>query len=65
MARPEGFEPPTAGFEDQNSSTELRTEKLVLPTGNDPVFLHYQCSVIPLYYESLASLEGIEPPFRV
>ena len=26
MARPEGFEPPTAGFEDQNSSTELRTE---------------------------------------
>jgi hypothetical protein len=26
LARPEGFEPPTAGFEDQNSSTELRTD---------------------------------------
>ncbi len=25
---------------------------MVLPTGNDPVFLHYQCSVMPLYYES-------------
>lgn len=27
---------------------------LVLPTGNDPVFLHYQCSVMPLYYGSRA-----------
>ena len=26
MARPERFELPTAGFEDQNSSTELRTD---------------------------------------
>jgi len=25
MAGPDGFEPPTAGFEDQDSSTELRT----------------------------------------
>ena len=29
---------------------------MVLPTGNDPVFLHYQCSVIPLYYESKKTL---------
>ena len=26
---------------------------MVLPTGNDPVFLHYQCSVMPLYYGSV------------
>lgn len=26
MVGPDGFEPPTAGFEDQDSSTELRTE---------------------------------------
>ena len=32
----------------------------MLPTGNDPVFLHYQCSVMPLYYESLERDTRIE-----
>jgi hypothetical protein len=34
---------------------------LVLLTGNDPVFLHYQCSVMPLYYKSVAEVLGLEP----
>ena len=29
------------------------TGALVLSSGNDPEFLHYQCSVIPLYYKSI------------
>ena len=35
---------------------------MVLLTGNDPVFLHYQCSVMPLYYESNLEQDiGFEP----
>lgn len=34
---------------------------LVLSPGYDPEFLHYQCSVMPLYYESMAEGKGIEP----
>ena len=26
---------------------------MVLLAGNDPAFLHYQCSVMPLYYKSI------------
>ena len=35
----------------------------MLRGGIDPPFLHYQCSVLPLYYKSiLAPQEGFEPP---
>ena len=35
MAGPERFELPTAGFEDQNSSTELRTDVPEMPLTRD------------------------------
>ena len=36
-----------------NTKATPNMSNLVLSTGNDPVFLHYQCSVMPLYYESV------------
>ena len=30
----------------------LNYNELVLPTGSDPVSIHYQCIIMPLYYES-------------
>ena len=35
---------------------------LVLPPGIDPGLLHYQCSVIPLYYESGNPLAALPLP---
>ena len=43
-------------------STSCGFKILVLPTGNDPVLLHYQCSVIPLYYESGNPLAALPLP---
>jgi hypothetical protein len=38
LAGPERFELPTAGFEDQNSSTELRTEMSTFKYRKMPIF---------------------------
>jgi hypothetical protein len=67
MAGPDGFEPPTPGFEDQHSSTELRTviggrrrsrtppaslQDLVFKTSRRPSQLHHlPCLVPPLGFE--------------
>ena len=61
MAGPERFELPTAGFEDQNSSTELRTDYLVLKDGIEPSIQSYQDCVMPFNYKSMAPPEGFEP----
>jgi hypothetical protein len=39
MAGPERFELPTAGFEDQNSSTELRTDVPEMPLTRDGMII--------------------------
>jgi hypothetical protein len=61
MAGPDRFELPTAGFEDQNSSAELRTV-MGCPTGIDPVLPVSQTSVQATTLRTpLVGDEGVEP----
>jgi hypothetical protein len=51
-----GIEPSSLVLQTSVRTTFTKTALLVLLTGNAPVFLHYQCSVILLYYKSIVEL---------
>jgi hypothetical protein len=53
LAGPERFELPTAGFEDQNSSTELRTDCMAPVEGIEPPPTVLETAVLPLYYTGI------------
>jgi hypothetical protein len=53
LAGPERFELPTAGFEDQNSSTELRTEIMASREGFEPPPTVLETDMLPLHYRDI------------
>ncbi len=58
-----GIEPPTSGFRDRRSATEL-TRSVGGPTGLEPAYLEPQSSALPLSYsphEKLVGSAGLEP----